>query len=116
MLARKQVTVRAPRGSIKPATQTEGIILRLYVAGTTPQSNRAIISARRLCEEHLGGRYQLEVIDIYQRPTLARDEQIFAVPTLVKRLPPPLRRLVGDLSISERVLIGLDLLDPGRRV
>jgi len=87
------------------------VILRLYVAGTTPNSTRAILAARKLCQEHLDGLYRLEVIDIYQRPRLARDEQIVAVPTLVKRLPPPLRRLVGDLSVSERVLIGLDLRD-----
>jgi circadian clock protein KaiB len=86
------------------------MLLRLYVAGTTPQSTRAIMDARRLCEEHLHGLYQLEVIDIYQRPALARDEQIIAVPTLVRHLPLPLRKLVGDLSNSERVLVGLDLV------
>jgi circadian clock protein KaiB len=85
-------------------------MLRLYVAGTTPRSIRAILDAEKLCKEHLGGLFTLEVIDIYQRPTLARDEQIVAVPTLVRRLPEPLRKLVGDLSDSERVLIGLDLL------
>ena len=84
-------------------------VLRLYVAGTTPQSTRAILNAQRLCETHLEGRYRLEVIDIYQRPVLARDEQIIAVPTLVRLLPEPLRKLVGDLSDAERVLIGLDL-------
>ena len=92
----------------------ERFILRLYVAGTTPQSTRAILNARKFCEEHLDGRYQLEVIDIYQRPTLARDEQIVAAPTLVRYLPLPLRKLVGDLSDFERVLIGLDLLAPMR--
>jgi circadian clock protein KaiB len=86
-------------------------MLRLYVAGATPQSTRAILNARKLTEEYLDGRFELEVIDIYQRPTLARDDQIVAVPTLVKRFPLPLRKLVGDLSISERVLVGLDLLD-----
>jgi circadian clock protein KaiB len=85
-------------------------MLRLYVAGTTPRSMRAIEDARRLCEEYLGEQFKLEVIDICQRPTLAIDEQIIAVPTLVRRLPEPLRKLVGDLSNSERVLIGLDLL------
>jgi circadian clock protein KaiB len=97
-----------------PATKTEPeqFILRLYVAGTTPQSTRAILNARKLSEEHFGGRYQLEVIDIYQRPALARDEQIVAVPTLVRRFPLPVRKLVGDLSNVERVLVGLDLPDP----
>ena len=85
-------------------------MLRLYVAGTTPRSLRAIMDAERLCREHLDGRFSLEVIDIYQRPKLARDEQIIAVPTLVRRLPEPLRKLVGDLSDSERVLVGLDLI------
>jgi circadian clock protein KaiB len=89
------------------------IVLRLYVAGTTPQSTRAILDARELCRQHLSDRYKLEVIDIYQRPTLARDEQIIAVPTLVRHLPPPLRKLVGDLSNSTRVLVGLDLLSAG---
>lgn len=109
-----------------PATQTPGkksalqssavaaaqrkFMLRLYVAGTTPRSAQAILDAENLCEKHLGGRIKLEVIDIYQRPALARDEQIVAVPTLVRRLPEPLRKLVGDLSNAERVLIGLDLL------
>jgi circadian clock protein KaiB len=85
-------------------------MLRLYVAGTTPRSAQAILDAENLCEQHLGGRFRLEVIDIYQRPALARDEQIIAVPTLVRRLPEPLRKLVGDLSNAERVLVGLDLL------
>lgn len=84
-------------------------VLRLYVAGTTPQSARAIESIKVVCEQHLAGRYSLEVIDIYQQPQLARDEQIVAVPTLIKKLPAPLRMLVGDMSILERVLIGLDL-------
>lgn len=95
----------------KPARQqvVEKCLLRLYVAGTTPQSTRAILNMKQICEEHLHGAYHLEVIDIYQRPQLAKDEQIIAVPTLVKKLPLPLRRLIGDFSDSERVLIGLDL-------
>jgi circadian clock protein KaiB len=105
---------KATRPPTSPVAKTgpEQFILRLYVAGTTPQSTRAVLNARKLSEEHLGGRYELEVIDIYQRPALARDEQIVAVPTLVRRLPLPLRKLVGDLSDTERVLVGLDLLDP----
>lgn len=85
-------------------------VLRLYVAGTTPRSMQAILDARAFCESHLADSYQLEVIDIYQQPALARDEQIVAVPTLVRSLPPPLRRLVGDLSDVDRVLSGLQLL------
>lgn len=84
-------------------------VLRLYVTGMTPRSSRAIATIKSICEEHLDGRYDLEVIDIYQHPMLARDEQIVATPTLVKKLPKPLRRFIGDLSDEERVLFGLDL-------
>jgi circadian clock protein KaiB len=83
--------------------------LRLYVAGMTPRSTLAIANLKEICEEYLKGRYALEVIDIYQQPVLAEGDQIIAVPTLIKKLPPPLRRLIGDLSDRERVLIGLDL-------
>jgi circadian clock protein KaiB len=109
----KQPKATAPAKAAGRGRRSGAIVLRLYVAGTTPQSTRAILDARELCKEHLGGRYRLEVIDIYQRPTLARDEQIIAVPTLVRHLPRPLRKLVGDLSNSTRVLIGLDLLSKG---
>ena len=84
-------------------------VLKLYVTGMTPKSARAIANAKQICEEHLAGRYQLEVIDLYQQPQLAQGEQIIAAPTLVKKLPMPLRRIVGDLSNVERVLVGLDL-------
>ncbi len=87
----------------------ERYVLRLYVTGMTPRSTEAFAAIKGLCEERLQGRYELEVIDIYQHPQLAIDEQIIAVPTLVKLLPAPLRRLVGDLSNVERVLLGLDL-------
>jgi circadian clock protein KaiB len=83
--------------------------LRLYVTGMTPRSARAIGSIKAICEEHLKGRYDLQVIDIYQQPVLAEGDQIIAVPTLIKRLPPPLRRIIGDLSDLERTLIGLDV-------
>jgi len=107
----KRPTRTRPARPASPAgAEQKKFMLRLYVAGTTPRSIRAILDAEKLCKEHLGGLFTLEVIDIYQRPTLARDEQIVAVPTLVRRLPEPLRKLVGDLSDSERVLIGLDLL------
>jgi circadian clock protein KaiB len=87
-------------------------VLRLYVSGMTPQSSRAIANIKRICDAHLRARYELEVIDIYQQPGLAQGEQILAVPTLIKKLPLPLRRLVGDLSSVDRVLFGLDLRSP----
>jgi circadian clock protein KaiB len=87
----------------------ETYVLRLYVTGSTPRSARSILNVRTLCEERLAGRYKLEVIDIYQQPELAREEQIIAAPTLIKKLPAPLRKLIGDLSDRDRVLVGLDL-------
>src|SRR5215471_12262144 len=87
----------------------ERYVLRLYVTGMTPRSQQAIAAIKAICEKHLKGRYDLEVIDIYQHPTQTKDEQIVAIPTLVKQLPAPLRRLIGNLSDEERVLVGLDL-------
>ena len=84
-------------------------VLHLYVTGMTPRSASAIENLKQICEEHLDGRYTLEVTDIYQYPQLARDEQIIAAPTLIKELPLPLRRIIGDLSDREKVLFGLDL-------
>jgi circadian clock protein KaiB len=84
-------------------------VLRLYVAGQTPKSVRAITNIRKICEENLKGRYVLDVIDLYQQPQLAQGEQIIAVPTLIRELPLPLRRIIGDMSNTERVLIGLNL-------
>jgi circadian clock protein KaiB len=84
-------------------------VLRLYIAGTTPRSTQAIVNIKQICEQYLLGHYELEVIDIYQQPMLAAGEQIFAVPTLIKQLPFPLRKFIGDLSDTERILIGLDL-------
>ena len=83
--------------------------LRLYVAGMTPRSARALANIKEICEQHMKGHYHLQVIDLYQQPMLAEGHQIVAVPTLIKKLPPPLRRLIGDLSDLERTLIGLDL-------
>ena len=88
-------------------------VLRLYVTGTTPRSVNAIANVRKICEERLKDRYELQVIDIYQQPTLAKGEQIIAAPTLIKKLPLPLRRIVGDMSDHERVLLGLDLRPKG---
>ena len=112
MAARKKTAAGPKRRAARPKPTVAKILLRLYVAGTTPQSVRASADARQICEEHLGGRYQLEVVDVFQRPVLAREEQIIAVPTLIRRLPLPLRKLVGDLSDSTRVLVGLDLKKP----
>ena len=84
-------------------------VLRLYISASTVKSQRAVVNLKRVCEEHLNGRYDLEVIDIHKQANLARDEQIVAVPTLIKRLPLPLQRLVGDMSDLNKVLFGLDL-------
>jgi circadian clock protein KaiB len=83
--------------------------LRLYVAGQTPKSVAAFNNLKRICEQHLAGRYRIEVIDLVQNPKLARDEQIVAIPTLIRKLPDPIRRIVGDLSDTERALVGLQL-------
>ncbi len=91
------------------AINEEKYVLRLYVAGMSPRSIEAIENIKRLCDENLDGRYELEVIDLYKQPLFARDGQIVAAPTLIKELPPPLRKLVGSMSNDERVLIGLDL-------
>jgi circadian clock protein KaiB len=90
-------------------------VLRLYVTGTTSKSIRAIQNVRRICEEHLKDLYDLEVIDIYKNLPLARGDQIIAAPTLIKRLPLPLRQLIGDMSDEQRVLVGLDLRPRRRR-
>ena len=83
--------------------------LRLYVAGQTAKSLLAFANLKRICEDHLGGRYQIEVFDLVKNPELARGDQIFALPTLVRKLPEPVRKIIGDLSNTERVLVGLDL-------
>jgi circadian clock protein KaiB len=87
----------------------EVVLLRLYVAGQTPKSLAAISNLKRICTEHLNDRYRIEVIDLAKNPALARDHQILAIPTLVRSLPPPIRKIIGDLSDTERVVIGLDL-------
>jgi circadian clock protein KaiB len=85
-------------------------ILKLYITGLTSRSARALENLQAICEKHLAGRYELQVIDVYQQPGLARSDQIVAIPTLIKRLPLTLRRLIGDMSDEERVLVGLDIL------
>jgi circadian clock protein KaiB len=83
--------------------------LRLYVAGQTPKSVAAFSNLKSLCEEHLAGRYEIEVVDLLENPQLARGDQIVAIPTLVRKLPEPIRKIIGDLSNTERVLVGLQL-------
>ena len=84
-------------------------LLRLYVAGQTPKCMTAFVNLKKICEEHLAGKYQIEVIDLLENPRLASGDQILAIPTLVRKLPEPVRKIIGDLSNTERVLIGLDL-------
>jgi circadian clock protein KaiB len=91
-------------------TPLERYVLRLYVTGMTPRSARAVTNLRAICDEHLAGRYDLEVVDIYQQPVLTKGEQIIAAPTLIKKLPLPMRRIIGDMSNRDRVLLGLDLV------
>ncbi|HPX51703.1 MAG TPA: circadian clock KaiB family protein [Deltaproteobacteria bacterium] len=83
--------------------------LRLYVAGQTPKSIRAFANLKRICEEYLAGKYRIEVVDLMENPQLAQGDQILAVPTLVRKLPPPIKKIIGDLSNTERVLVGLDV-------
>jgi len=109
-----QSTHPKPEPFEQPLTpsHTELYLLTLYVTGATPQSTAAILNIKKVCEERLEGRYELEVIDIYQQPKLAQSEQIIAAPTLVKKLPLPVRKLIGNMSDVKRVLIGLGL-SPG---
>ena len=83
--------------------------LRLYIAGQTPKSIAAFANLKKICEEHLKGQYQIEIVDLLKNPQLAKGDQILAIPTLVRQLPPPLRKIIGDLSNTERVLVGLDV-------
>lgn len=89
-------------------TAKEKYILRLYVTGMTARSKRAIQNIKTICEDHLKGHYELEIIDVYRQPVLAKGDQIIATPTLIKKLPVPLRRFIGDLSETEKILLGLD--------
>ena len=100
--------VQARKNSKKPTWE-----LRLYVAGQTAKSLQAFANLKRICEEHLGGKYQIEVVDLIKNPELAKGDQIFALPTLVRKLPEPVRKIIGDLSNTERVLVGLDLRPRG---
>ncbi len=113
-MPRKPIRDRAKdfEKGIKKKRQQE-YVLRLYVAGLTPAATRAILNIKEICEQHLEGRYDLQVIDIYQQPALAEGEQIIAVPTLVKQLPQPLRKFIGDLSDPDKLLFGLDVKQKG---
>ncbi len=102
-------TTTKRRTRTAPAPKAEAWKLRLYVAGRTPRAVGAFANLKKICEEHLAGRYQIEIIDLLENPKLASGDQIVAVPTLVRRLPPPLKKIIGDLSDEARVLVGLDL-------
>lgn len=98
--------------ALETASRESGIqlyVLRLYIAGLTPRSQEAVRAITGICEEHLAGRYDLEVIDLYQNPVLAKGEQIIAAPTLIKQLPLPLRKIIGNMADKDKVLVGLDL-------
>jgi len=111
-MARKSATKESTaefEKAAKSASRSGKYVLRLYIAGVSVRSSAALRNATALCEEHLKDRYELEIIDIYQQPTLAKGEQIIAAPTLIKELPLPLRRFIGDMADKERILVGLDL-------
>ena len=95
--------------------ESREFLLRLYVAGMTAKSVAAFDNLRKICEQHLAGRYQLEVVDLLENPALARGHQILALPALVRQLPPPVKKIIGDFSDAERVLVGLDLVEKTRR-
>ena len=97
-------------GTATPVPAGQIYQLRLYVAGQTPKSVQAFKNLKQICEKHLRGRYEIEIIDLVENPQLARGDQILAVPTLVRRLPAPIKKIIGDLSNTERVLVGLDLV------
>lgn len=104
-----------PRAAARKKAASDEWILRLYVAGQSIRTTAALRNLESICEEHLAGRYRIEVIDLLKHPQLARGDQIVAVPTLVRHLPPPMKKIIGDLSNQERVLVGLDLRPRGSR-
>ncbi len=115
-LVRAFETPETPDTPGAPAADAEYWILRLYIAGQSPRSLRALANLRRICADDVDARYRLEVIDLHQQPELAQCDQIVALPALIKRLPEPLRSIVGDMSSTERVLVGLDLLPRSPRL
>ena len=96
-------------GVVTARPDAKAFVLRLYIAGKTPKSMLAFSNLKQICEDHLQGRYEIEIVDLLENPQLARGDQILAVPTLVRRLPEPIKKIIGDLSNTERVLVGLDL-------
>jgi circadian clock protein KaiB len=109
MEAKRKAGDRHPSNRNRQKGQDDFFELRLYVAGQTPKSLTALANLRKICREHLDGRFQLHVIDLVKSPQLAQGDQILAIPTLVRNLPQPMRRIIGDLSDTERVLVGLDV-------
>ena len=110
-LAPPAIPEEIPEGEVSGSEEADSrtYVLRLYIAGQTPKSVAALANLKIICAEHLAGRYQLQVVDLLENPKLARGDQILAIPTLVRKLPLPMRRIIGDLSNTERVLVGLDL-------
>ncbi len=102
-------TESKPESSPVGPAETQKWILRLYVAGKTAKSVTAFANLKRICETHLKGQYQIEIVDLIENPSLAKEDQIVAIPTLVRRLPPPLKKIIGSLADEERVLVGLDV-------
>jgi circadian clock protein KaiB len=113
MKARAKLVAPKRKRAARPASSE--YVLRLYVAGKTPKSVQAFANLRAICEEHLAGRYRIEVIDLVENPALARGDQILALPAVVRQLPPPVKKIIGDFSNAERVLVGLDLRVAKRR-
>lgn len=114
---KEEPEIKRATEAFEKAVQKKGYyVLKLFVSGMTPSSLRAIQNIRDICQQHLKGHYELEVVDIYQQPELSKREQIIAAPTLVKKLPEPLRQFIGDLSDTEKILVGLNLIpkDPGQ--
>src|SRR3954470_22598537 len=110
----KRATRKKPSG--EPMVQLNPHYdLRLYVAGQTPKSLAAFANLKELCEQHLAGKYRIEVVDLIKKPQMAKDDQIIAIPTLVRRLPQPVRKIIGDLCDTQRTLIGLDLSEKAGR-
>jgi len=108
-IAKPEIPAKAKTSLPKTKPASDRWELRLYIAGNTPKSNAAIINLKKYCEEHLKGKYSIEVIDLLQQPQLAAGDQIFAIPTLVRKVPVPIRKIIGDLSNETKVLVGLDL-------
>jgi circadian clock protein KaiB len=104
-----KVKAKPPKAPVSGKPTNDTLELRLYVAGQTPKSLIALRNLKKICEEHLQGRYRLHVIDLVKTPQLAQDDQILAIPTLVRNLPQPIRKIIGDLSDTQRVLVGLDV-------